>query len=58
MEDQKQTIEDIIQCIRNARVDLEQGGKYDWNSDLQSCDSWLKLALRRCNYFKRNLELK
>ena len=52
MEDQKQIIENIKQCIRNARVDLEQGGKYDWNSDLQSCDSCLKVVLRRCEELK------
>ena len=45
-------IEDIADCIRNARVELEQGGKYHWNSDLQSCDNWLKLALKRCEELK------
>jgi hypothetical protein len=49
MEDKKQLIENIAECIRNARVELEQGGKYDWNSDLQSCDSWLKLVLKKLN---------
>ena len=35
-------VNNIKQCVVNARVDLEQGGKYEWNDDLQSCDNWLQ----------------
>ena len=48
----KKEVEDIMECIRNARWKLEQGGKYDWNSDLQSCDSWLKMALDKLNEWR------
>ena len=32
--------------ITNARVELEQGGKYNWNSTLADCDEWLKAAIK------------
>ena len=34
----------INQCIGHAMIELEQGGKYDWNSDLEACNNWLKEA--------------
>lgn len=48
-------INNLIQCIVNARVNLEQGGKYDWNEELQSCDEWLKQAIDRLKRLESNL---
>lgn len=50
--DNKEIIENIKQAITNARVDLEQGGKYDWNNELESCDNWLKTAIRMLDNLK------
>lgn len=41
----EKTINNLKQCITNARIELEQGGKYDWSEEFQECDNWLKLAL-------------
>ena len=51
------TIDKIKICINNARIDLEQGGKYDWNDELQECDHWLKLALDLLDQLKENIYL-
>lgn len=37
--------ESIIKLLTNARVALEQGGKYDWNGELQECDELLQMAI-------------
>jgi len=36
----------IRQCIINAMVVLEEGGKYDWNDSLQKCYDWLEDAIK------------
>ena len=47
-------IRQIKQCVVNARVDLEQGGKHNWNSDLGYCDSNLSMALMLLNQLQIN----
>lgn len=48
----QQTLTDIISALTIARVDLEQGGKYDWNDDLQHCDNILKLVIETLKELK------
>lgn len=43
--DNSRIVKNIEICITNARVELEQGGKYDWSEEFQDCDEWLKTAL-------------
>jgi hypothetical protein len=42
---QKKLIENMKQILNNARVELECGGKWNWNEDLQSCDEYIKMAI-------------
>jgi hypothetical protein len=32
--------------ITEARLELEQGGKHNWNDALSDCDKWLEAALK------------
>lgn len=41
-----QNLENLKICINNARIELEQGGKYDWNEELAACDDYLGMALK------------
>lgn len=43
---EKDEIELLKICIRNARVYLEMGGKYNWCEEFAQCDWRLELALR------------
>jgi hypothetical protein len=47
-------IRQLKQHIVNARVDLEQGGKLNWNSDLDHCDGNLSMALMLLNQLQIN----
>jgi len=39
-------LDNLKQCITNAKVELECGGKYDWNENIEQCNRWLDLALQ------------
>ena len=53
-ESSEKLIHQIKQCVVNARVDLEQGGKHNWNSDMDRCDANLSMVLLLLNELQIN----